>query len=183
MPKFQDTKYLNIDMKKLYSILIGLLLLTTLQGQILKFSNYVAPVPPETPTNNMVSNGTFDSSTDWTAEANWSIGDGKATWAAVASAFLIQANGDMITPLEVNTTYDISFYITISSGNAVLRFDNAAKNATFYTPNTTGACPNGTHTGSFTTPANLIGGGISVRASISSNTTWSIDNIVISVHE
>lgn len=34
-------------MKKIYSILIGLLLLTTLQGQILKHSNYVAP--PSTP--------------------------------------------------------------------------------------------------------------------------------------
>jgi hypothetical protein len=36
-------------MKKLYGILIGLLLLTSLQGQILRYSNYTLPTPPTPP--------------------------------------------------------------------------------------------------------------------------------------
>ena len=60
----------------------------------------------------LVTNGTFDTDTDWTKGTGWTISGGVATHDAVASGFL-----NPITPiLEENKTYLISWSVVGTSG-------------------------------------------------------------------
>ena len=70
----------------------------------------------------LVTNGTFDTDSDWTKGANWTISDGVATKSAGAQNSLVQS----VTGITADTYYQISFDATVSSGTVTLFFTGTA---------------------------------------------------------
>lgn len=99
-------------MKKLLLLIIGLLLLFSVEGQILRYSNYAATTPPEEEpeVENMLSNGTFEDATDWTLGTGWSISSNRLLWDhTTAESVTYQTADDMVTPITINTDYVLEF--------------------------------------------------------------------------
>jgi hypothetical protein len=147
----------------------------------LRYSNYTAPEEPEEPgfDGGIINNGDFsDGSTDWTPDANWSITGGVATFGDVASGDLLQAYGDMATPLATSTTYDFSFVITLGTGTSInISIRDDADNDLSGNLNYT---TSGTKTGSFVTVGwGSATKGFKIAASSSSDGTFSIDEIIV----
>ena len=57
-----------------------------------------------------ISNGTFDSDTDWTIiNSGWSIGSGVASHDGVGNSYLKQDAGDMVSDLEDSKSYVFNY--------------------------------------------------------------------------
>jgi hypothetical protein len=125
---------------------------------------------------NMVSNGTFDNTDDWTTSSEWTIAGGVATYTdGVANTNMVQAAVDMVEDMVASTAYTIEFDITIVSGNAVIRFYTADISATLIAED---SYADGHHSKGFTTG---LGSefGIAIQGRFASDNDFSIDNIVL----
>jgi len=60
---------------------------------------------------NLVTNGTFDTDSDWTLGTGWSIEDGKAVFTSGVSGILLQSN-----IVETNKLYKLTFDVIRTSG-------------------------------------------------------------------
>jgi hypothetical protein len=129
----------------------------------------------------MISNGTFDSGDDWTANAPWTIGSGVASHNNTAIEFLTQVDGDMLTSIQPNTAYTITFTVIMEEYWSMhLGFMNASEQVTYVSPayyQVPAGESSKTFSVNFTTPADLLGGGIAIRASTASTGAGSIDNV------
>jgi len=164
-------------MKKLLLLITGLLLLFSVEGQILRYSNYTAPIPDSNQSTNMLANGTFDSGDYWSTSNTWSIGSGVATCATSASpSALFQIGTDMITDLEPSTNYTISFDIVSSSPGIWFRILNGSGTVTFVegTNYTTGH-----YSLDFTTASDLTIGGIRFYTYTDEANPGTIDNVTL----
>ena len=160
-------------MKRLLLIFAGIVLLATVQAQVVGTSViHVRQVAFE----NIISNGTFDDATGWTANTGWTIGSGVATYDDVSDGTaLIQYDVDMNGSIVASQDYTISFDITIASGEAkiwILDESNsyALKASTGYL--------DGHHEYDVTAHPSY-GGGISFYAYASSDNAFTIDNIIV----
>jgi hypothetical protein len=165
-------------MKKIL-LLFSLLLCISLQGQIPRYPFYVAPVVVTGFDGGMISNGNFASgATDWSTEAGWSIGSGVATYNDIDNASaLIQTDANMNSSVAINTAYDLSFDIVISSGNANIGVYTSAGHAVYVAWYNNIITASGHYHLLFTTGGNIIEGGISFWGYISSGNSFTITNI------
>lgn len=143
--------------------------------------NYVSE--PETPPTNMIYNGTFDSSVGWTesiGSGNWVIANGVATWDDIESSNLNQISSSMNSPILPNTAYTLTFDMsgTTVAGMyfSIWSVGGAGASVQYVAP---GQYANGSRSVSFTTPADIMSGGIAFRAANASDCSGSIDNIVL----
>jgi len=129
--------------------------------------------------SNMISNGTFDDGSDWTA-VGWTIGSGYAQYDDGSGDQLTQTAANMVTPLEVSTTYDIAFDFGISAGQGIFALWNSDQSISY--PITLGTFTGAQWTHyetTFTTPGSIGVGGISFNGSSGSTNVYQIDNLVI----
>lgn len=122
----------------------------------------------------MISNGDFSVTGDWAYQTGWAYDTDKATFTAGGSDNGLRIIvGDMISAIEVSTTYKLVF--TISTATAEFSFYDYG-NSTLFIAKTTYAV--GTHTLYFNTPSSIASGGISFYAESDGN-TFSIDDISV----
>jgi hypothetical protein len=127
----------------------------------------------------MISNGTFDSSSDWTITwGDWNISGGTANFLDVTGQPLDQAAGDMVTPIQANTEYMLTVYVSNCdrypySDQACFIVRNVSGQQ-YYTE--TYYREDKKHQIIFTTPASISDGGIGFMAS-NSGGTFSIDSV------
>lgn len=140
---------------------------------------------PEPAAGNIISNGTFDSASDWAiTETAWTIGSGVATYGDVFTGTLYQLDEDLTTPLKANTDYTMTFDIAGTSGGGmyfrISTWDEGGGTAVLepFTEYT-----NGAKTVNFTTPANIYDGGIAFGANTAGDSGGTIDNIVLTEDE
>jgi hypothetical protein len=136
--------------------------------------NYQKATGGGNPNPEMLTNGTFDSTSSWTTGAGWSISGGTLNNADTNSfQNVIQYAGGMVSSIATSTNYTIEFDLTIVSGNAHLGFTNANDenlvDAAYYA--------NGHITINFTSPASLADGGFSIYNMNLSDGAYSIDNL------
>ena len=125
---------------------------------------------------NLITNGTFDTDTDWVKETGaWTISSGTANYDDSGSSIIGQTDAVMAGAIQASTDYTVEFDIVISSGTASLSFRSYDGGA-IYDSGTTFA--NGSHSYDFTTPSSGILG-FGIRASSSSTTSFTLDNVVL----
>lgn len=167
-------------MKKIF-ILIGLFLTLTASGQILPgvvASQGGTSGPP--PPSNILRDGTFANGLTYWLETDgtFDIGGGIASYTNVGYGVIAQDQGDMISGVEINTAYTLTFDLTISSGQANFRLRNyngaVNYNSSSYTVN--GGAGQHIH---FTTPADIDGGGFRITGQPFGDNAWTIDNLIL----
>ena len=143
-------------MKKILIFIAALFLLISVEGQILRYSNYTAPTPPEPeePTN-MISNGDFSNgTTGWNFNDTWTVVDGVLTFGGTAGGgqYVYQFAADLEVTFEPNTDYEIyidaidplqpgsvqSFEFSIQCAGYVLQYEEMVAGTNHFTF-TTGA--------------------------------------------
>jgi hypothetical protein len=161
-------------MKKLLILISCLLLAVVAQGQMIIRANPQARAQVATPAgSNMVTNGTFASGTAWTLSSSYTIAGGVLVFDNVTTATAVQSDVEMITPMETETDYTISFDIVDGTGSYV-SIRNAANNVVYVAGAVRGV---GSYSFDITTGDNLQGGGIMIYCL--DNTTFSLDNLII----
>lgn len=95
-------------MKKLLLLITALFILASVEGQILRYSNYTAPAPPEEP-----SGGITD---DFEAYSAGNIG-GQGNWVAVAYNFTVidDSGNNIIRPTQTSSANKIYLDIAVSN--------------------------------------------------------------------
>lgn len=169
-------------MKKLLLLITGLFLLFSVEGQILRYSNYVAPIVSAGQPTNMVYNGTFDSADGWNG-STMTISGGQVTWNSTSPygsmwQFDIPAEGPM-TPLATSTGYTLSFEVISYSGGsgAGIKFANSDNTVAYVDYAGYGV---GVHNVNFTTPGTLDVNGLRILINNEEgNTQIVFDNISI----
>lgn len=132
----------------------------------------------ETGPVNIISNGTFDDGSDWTAGGGWSIGSGVATFDDVTAGGLVQSDADMVSSIQTSTDYQLTFDITGGGGSgAYLLIRSANGNVQYISGFTYYAA--GSYALDFTTPSDVSGGGIDFFAGTQASATYDIDNITL----
>jgi hypothetical protein len=168
----------HTKMKKLLLLITSLFILASVEGQILRYSNYVAPTLPA----EMVYNGTFDSADGWYT-TTMTVSGGQVTWtSANPYGMIYQLDTDLdgpMTPLATSTGYTLSFEVISYSGGdgAWIQFANSNNTVTYVDFAWYGV---GVHNVNFTTPGTLSPSGL--RILINNNygcTAAVIDNISI----
>lgn len=163
-------------MKKLSTILIALLLLVSVEGQILRYSNYTAPAEPGG-VENLLNNGTFDSGDYWFISNAASITGGVASITEnVSLSLLYQTGENMISDLEPSTDYTISFDIVSSAPGIWFRILNGNGVYTFVEG---GYYTTDHYDLDFTTASDLTVGGIRFLIYTDESNAGTIDNIVL----
>ncbi|HQB52597.1 MAG TPA: hypothetical protein PLX62_06800 [Bacteroidales bacterium] len=158
-------------MKKLLLLITGLLLLFSVEGQILRYSNYTA----SNQSTNLVYNGTFDSADGWNTAGTMTITGGQLVWSSSSPYGTCIQNAKLAT----STSYNLSFTIVSYSGgsNAFVAFSNSNNTVTYVAMSGYSV---GNHTVSFTTPGTLDPTGIRILINNEeSNTQVVFDNISI----
>jgi len=118
----------------------------------------------------LVTNGTFDSGTDWITESGWTISSGVATASSAGhGAGLVQIGASFVAGVTYVVTFTVSNYTT---GSLTLY---APRTPTFYRPFLGAFGSNGTHTFTFTPTVSSS----DIRFEASGTTSLSIDNISI----
>jgi hypothetical protein len=124
----------------------------------------------------LITNGTFDTDTDWTYDPSWAIGSGVATFTDGSSGDIYQTDAGMQGSIEADTYYRLTF--DISAGAAVAGFSIEATSGQTYVGATTYATDS--YVIDFTTPSAIGDGGIYIDCSASSTTgNYTIDNITL----
>lgn len=113
--------------------------------------------------SNLVTNGTFDSASGWTAPAGWSIGGGVAHAATTGSGIYLTRSIPIIQGKSYIATYTISNYV---SGNFRIVVGSGGNGSTRST--------NGTYSETITAGVNTT-----LYIVAYANTTADIDNIVV----
>jgi hypothetical protein len=145
-----------------------------IEGQsIINARPFHRAVATAAPGANMVSNGTFDNGDDWTLSSSYTIAGGVLVFDNVTPATAVQTDGQMVTPLSVETDYTVSFDIISGTGSYVV-IQNAAQNVVYVAGAVRGV---GSYSFNITSPDNLQGGGICIYCL--DNTTFTLDNLVI----
>ena len=170
-------------MKKLLLLITGLLLLFSVEGQILRYSNYTAPIPDSNQSTNLVYNGTFDSDDGWNTAGTMTITGGQLVWSSSSPygtciQLDIQGGGKM-QELATSTAYNISFTVVSFSGGsgAYVGFTNSDNTVTYVDDS---SYATGNHTVGFTTPGTLSPTGLRIRINNTNGGTAAvIDNISI----
>jgi hypothetical protein len=122
----------------------------------------------------MISNGDFSVTGDWAYQTGWAYDTDKATFTAGGSDNGLRIIvGDMISAVEVSTTYKLVF--TISTATAEFGLYDYGNSTEFIAKATYAV---GTHTLYFNTPSSIASGGISFYAESDGN-TFSIDDISV----
>lgn len=168
-------------MKRLILIFGLLLIFTGLEAQLIGRSPAVKVIPAAGTPSNMISNGTFDSGTGWTASAAWTISGGVASYATTASTNINQADGDMSESIQANIVYTLTLIMdntTEGSGDGTFYIYNSDQSI-MYLDVVTDGYPDGENIINFTTPANIGVGGIAIRGYMYGNDSFSIDNLVL----
>lgn len=162
-------------MKKLLLLITALFILASVEGQILRYSNYTAPVTDGNP--EMITNGNFnDGGTAWGTPGNGvTISDGRVNYDDSDAGGILQLTSNMISAIEVSTNYILEFDVIISSGNANIWIGNTSLDIA-YTPSYSDY-PNGHISIEFETPSNIGIGGFAMYFNTNSTTSFSIDNI------
>ena len=166
-------------MKKLLLLITGLLLLFSVEGQILRYSNYTA----SNQSTNLVYNGTFDSADGWNTAGTMTITGGQLVWSSSSPygtciQLDIQGGGKM-QELATSTAYNISFTVVSFSGGsgAYVGFTNSDNTVTYVDDS---SYATGNHTVGFTTPGTLSPTGLRIRINNTNGGTAAvIDNISI----
>ena len=173
----------HTKMKKLLLLITGLLLLFSVEGQILRYSNYTAPIPDSNQSTNLVYNGTFDSADGWNTAGTMTITGGQLVWSSSSPyGTCIQLDtqlGGNMQELATSTAYNISFTVVSFSGGsgAYVGFSNSSNTVTYVAMSGYSV---GNHTVSFTTPGTLDPTGIRILINNEeSNTQVVLDNISI----
>jgi len=78
----------------------------------------------------IISQGTFEASSDWNTTPAWTISDEKANYSDADYGSLYQDHGDMLETMTVSTTYVLSFDI-VSTGTLRLRIQNSTGSTTY----------------------------------------------------
>ncbi len=65
---------------------------------------------------NLVTNGTFDTDSDWVKGSQWTISGGTANYGGAANSDFTQAN-----VMTANRTYNLSFKITVATARMIIR--------------------------------------------------------------
>lgn len=166
-------------MKKLLLLITGLLLLFSVEGQILRYSNYTAPTPPE-PGLSLGDDildgmGAFDSATGWIT-IHWTISGGVAT--CNMTPFSGLATSSLPTSWQTETDYRLEFDIVATGGNVELAFTYLAGSGVdlipedFYTT--------GSYSFDFTSPATIPEQGLEIyNLDESTASSVTIDNLTI----
>ena len=138
-------------MKRLILILFAFICLTG-YSQVVKSSvNYMAQSGGSPPSGNMISNGTFDSGTDWALyNGSYVISGGVATYDDVTNDLIYQDSASMVTPLAPNTDYKLTFTIVNTTATLCYIFFG---NGLYHRYVAQTEYTTGTHTVYFTTPA------------------------------
>lgn len=91
------------------------------------FNNFFTKFPLSAPAatteveGNVITNGTFDSETGWTLGTGWAISTGKARATTVSGEAALDASSD---PLTGGKTYQVSFTVTVTSGDVAVYAGN-----------------------------------------------------------
>ena len=121
------------------------------------------------------NNGNFDSASNWTVPSEWEYDSSNKymSYDASGNNGLKQLDSDLVTTIVAGASYTLTF--TVSGGTARYWILNANQNQVYHsTANYTA----GTHTITFTTPADVSGGGISFYAYGSSGgEAHNLDNV------
>lgn len=172
-------------MKKIL-VFLGLLLSIGVLGQqsimINSTHRVAAAAPAGGGDDNMLTNGTFDDAAGWTlSSAAWVISGGVATYDDTGNSKLEQFDADMAVSIQPNTAYTLTLDISGTSGGGIyfsLRSvidgssDVLYKAAAEYT--------NGTgQTIQFTTPADIVDGGLSIGGLSAGDSGGVLDNLIL----
>lgn len=163
-------------MRKLFVILVLLLLAVVAQGQMIIRANPHARAQVVSAPTEMITNGAFADGTGWTPAAVWTISSGVATYDDTGDGALSQVSGDMVSILEINTDYVLEFDISgATGGRATIGFQdtNGAIAYVAYADYN----GDGHYVVNFTTGADLGANGFSIVGKDASYSSWSIDNI------
>lgn len=162
-------------MRKLF-ILIGLFLTLSLSGQLLpgivESQKVVASAPTE-----MITNGTFTSTNNWTTGAVWVITTGSpgyATFDDTNNGSLTQSDANMVSSILPNTNYVLEFDIDITSSSAYIAFFNSNLGVNYVPYNNYN---DGHQTVNFTSPSDVGIAGFTVYGNDGSGNSFTITNI------
>ena len=159
-------------MKRFFSILTGLFLLASIQGQVVSSSVWFAPAVAAG--GEMITDGDFPNSDNWSTDDNFTVAGDSAAYDDVGNGYILQADGDMVSSIQGSTDYTLEFDIEIASGNANFRIYNSELGVTYVA---TDDYADGHHVVGFTTAADVGAGGILFYAYTDSSNPFGIDNI------
>ena len=161
-------------MKRLFLIFASVVLFATAQAQV-ETSTWFASSAAESGPTNILSNGTFDDGSDWTAGANWSIGGGVASYDNGGTGNISQADGDMVSSVQINTDYTVQFDVTnLSGSNGFVSFNSSDAGVSYLGSQT---ITNGSMSFDFSTSSSVGIGGLQVRSL--DDGAWDMDNLVL----
>jgi len=106
----------------------------------------------------MINNGTFDNGDDWTLGTDWAIDNGSAHYTGSAFQALTQLDGDMITSIEADSTYILTF--TSETDNYLEYFIADIQSSSGQAYVTRSTYYNSYHSIQFTAPSNIGSGGL-----------------------
>jgi hypothetical protein len=165
-------------MKRVIILIFSLCLFATLEGQtsIIRAWNFARAQVVSAPTE-MITNGTFTSTNNWTTGAVWVITTGSpgyATFDDTNSGSLTQSDANMAVSILPNTNYVLEFDIDIASSSAYLGIFNANLGVNYVAYNNYN---DGHQTVNFTSPADVGVAGFTVYGNDGSGNPFTITNI------
>lgn len=165
-------------MKKIL-ILFTLLILTvlTVNSQAIINARHNARAQVVSAPTEMITNGTFTSTNNWTTGAVWVITTGSpgyATFDDTNSGSLTQSDANMAVSILPNTNYVLEFDIDIASSSAYLGIFNANLGVNYVAYNNYN---DGHQTVNFTSPADVGVAGFTVYGNDGSGNPFTITNI------
>lgn len=173
-------------MKKLLLLITALFILASVEGQILRYSNYTTPTPPEPEGPAEMLNNTTMDTTDplyWSTVMGCSISGGVLSVSASSLAIWNQSPENMVDGgMAESTDYVLQFTITLATPGelATLKVTNDQINVDLVSSD---QYDTGTHKVYFTTPSSLENNGIGFRVESSPGYAFSIDNISLKLDE
>jgi len=160
-----------------YLLILALLFPLLLNGQSI-LSGSVASIATGAASTEMLTNGTLTSGTSWAQTGGFALTGNAATFDDVTNGSIYQLPADMITNVQANTAYTLTFDVTGTSGFGIYMnitsADNGDGTETFVA---IAEYTNGSKTVNFTTPADVRGGGFRISASTAGDSGGTIDNI------
>ena len=124
--------------------------------------------------NEQVSNGGFDSSSNWNMSSDWSIASGVTIYAATEFSQIYQSSANMLIPISGSTNYRLSFYLN-GGGGSLINISNTSYTVDYVGYN---SYPTGRNTVLFTTPADIGVGGVMIAGFVNGG-TFTIDDFSI----
>ena len=161
-------------MRRFFSILTGLFLLASIQGQVVSSSVWFAPASAGGLGPEKLSNGALTSGTDWDDDGEFVLTNDEAQFPdGGVFSYVWQLSGDMVSSVETNTDYTLTFVVSDCSGTMLLQFMETSSSISYISETT---YANGTHELEFTSPADIGSGGLSIRTQVGGD-AGNIDDI------